>query len=356
MKDSKNKNLVEGYFQINLGDDIFLEMLVERYKNEQFEIFSKYNYKDIVKSNNLNVKSNKNIYNIIIKILNRISSKKLYTHYNLISYKTVIRIGGSLFMESTDSSVNKRTKRISQKYLLGANFGPYKSNEYLSKYKNQKFMEYKDICFRDEYSYSLFKELKNVRKAPDIVFGLDTSNIKITDRRRVIISVINCTKDSMNLDSDLYERKIIELIKFFKEKNYEILLMSFSKIQGDEDIINDIKEKSNIEGIDTYFYSGNIEEALNVIGDSSVVVGTRFHANILGMIMNKTVIPIAYSNKTVNILKDINFQGLYFDLNDIENFKIDRITEYYLNYKQDVTFEKKEAEKQFLGLDKIFNK
>ncbi len=36
-----------------------------------------------------------------------------------------------------------------------------------------------DVCFRDKYSYNLFKELPNARQAADIVFSMDTSNIKI---------------------------------------------------------------------------------------------------------------------------------------------------------------------------------
>lgn len=349
------KNLVNGYFEKNLGDDLFLKILTERYPNEIFEIYSRWNYKDIIKSDNLIVKLNFNIINIYLKIFNKLNKNKLLDYSNFINYKNEITIGGSVFIENKNANVKQKVKSKSKKFILGSNFGPYYSDEYLKNHEKE-FLEYEDICFRDEYSWKLFKNLKNVRKASDIVFCLDISNIKITKRRRVIISVINCKKDSMNLDSSVYIDKIIELIKFFESKKYEVLLMSFSQVQGDEYVIDEIRNKYNSENIESYFYRGDINEALNVLGDSEIIVGTRFHANILGMLMGKTVIPIAYSNKTVNILEDMNYKGLYFDLNNIKDFEINRITEDFLNYKQDISHEKIESEKQFLGLDKVFSR
>lgn len=350
-----NKNLVLGYFEKNLGDDIFLKMLVERYPDEKFEIISNWNYNKIIPNKNLKVKSNYSFVGIFLKILNNIFREKYFYYDNLLKYKNEITIGGSLFIENKGKKIRRKVKRNLSKYILGSNFGPFYSEDFYKIYK-EEFNQYDDICFRDKFSYELFKDLKCVRKASDIVFSLDISNIKITNRRRVIISVINCKKDSMNLDSSVYIDKIIELIKFFENKKYEVLLMSFSQVQGDEHVIDEIKSKYNSENIESYFYRGNINEALNILGDSEIIVGTRFHANILGMLMGKTVIPIAYSNKTVNILEDMNYKGLYFNLNNIKDFEINRITEDCLNYKQDISHEKIESEKQFLGLDKVFSR
>ena len=40
------KNLVKGYFKRNLGDDLFLKILAERYPNEKFEVYSSDNVSD----------------------------------------------------------------------------------------------------------------------------------------------------------------------------------------------------------------------------------------------------------------------------------------------------------------------
>ena len=245
----------------------------------------------------------------------------------------------------------KNTKNI---YILGVNFGPYETKEYLNIHKNLIFKNAVDVCFRDKYSYNLFKELDNVRYAPEIIFSLDISKIKIKNSKRVIISVINCKKDDMNfIEQDLYNQKICEFINFFEKKNYKITLISFSKEQGDEKVINEIIKKCKNKNISKYFYRGNIDETLNVIGDSNIVVGTRFHANILGLIMNKTIIPIIYSDKTLNVLNDIKFKGKIFDIRKMEQFDINSITDEELNYKLDVSKQKKDAEKHFKELDKI---
>ena len=40
----------------------------------------------------------------------------------------------------------------------------------------------------------MFKEITNVRYAPDIIFGLDNENVKVTNRKRAIIDVKNGIK------------------------------------------------------------------------------------------------------------------------------------------------------------------
>ena len=49
----------------------------------------------------------------------------------------------------------------------------------LSKHEYKKiFKKAKDVCFREKHSKSLFKDLTNIRVAPDIVFGLNTEKYK----------------------------------------------------------------------------------------------------------------------------------------------------------------------------------
>ena len=72
-----------------------------------------------------------------------------------------------------------------------------------------------------------------------------------------------------------------------------------------------------IENIDLRLVDYDIEEALNIMGDCQIVIGTRFHANILGLLLGKTVIPIAYSDKTINEVLMSN--------NIIESGKLDEI-------------------------------
>lgn len=359
----KGKKYLKGYFYKNLGDDLFVKIILERYKNEKFEMYSSINYKKVYKTDNLKIYSNWNIEVIFKRIINLIlmlfKSERRIKLEDYINYDIIILIAGSFFMEPKDFNPKIYFKNIfNQKgnlYIIGSNFGPFNDKEYFNIHKNKIFKNAIDVCFRDKYSYNLFKELPNVRYAPDIIFSLNTENIKITNRNRVIISVINCKKDQMEfINQDVYNKKICEFINFFEKMNYEVTLISFSKEQGDEGIVNKIIKMCKSKKVSKYFYRGNIDEALDVIGDSRIVVGTRFHANILGLIMNKVVIPIAYSDKTLNVLNDINFKGRVFDIRKMDEFDVNCITSKDLNYKLNVDIQKKEAEKHFRELDKIF--
>ena len=133
--------------------------------------------------------------------------------------------------------------------------------------------------------------------------------------------------------------------------------MSFCKNQGDELAIKRIMnkcEKDVREKIDTYFYQGNLDEALNVLADCSVIIGSRFHANILGLILGKTIIPVIYSEKTTNALKDIEFNGKIMDIKQLDKFNIDSITEEDLNYHVDVSKQIEEAKRPLKVIDEIF--
>lgn len=180
-------------------------------------------------------------------------------------------------------------EKAKEYYVLGSNFGPYNNKEYYNYYKNV-FEKANDVCFSDKNSYEKFKDLKNVRWAPDIVFTLDTSNISIKNNKKVVISIIDCSRKNNCEYKDSYEKKIIEISEYFIRKGYEVIMMSFCKFEGDELAIESIYSKCNDDleqKLKKYYYRGNIEEALNVMANCQIIVGTRFHANILGLLLGK---------------------------------------------------------------------
>ena len=128
--------------------------------------------------------------------------------------------------------------------------------------------------------------------------------------------------------------------------------MSFCKSEGDEYAIQRIMEKCPSEHIISYFYNGNISESLSVLKHSEGIIATRFHSLILGWIFNKTVFPFEYSNKTENLLKDINYDGYHLPINDIASIQIDSVINQLIEKKsQNILKEPKEAEKHFLKTD-----
>lgn len=332
---------LNAYLEKNFGDDLFVKIIVDRYKNHTFYAISN-SYKTI---DNLQIYKN----TLKMRILNKLGLKeKVYINSKDIS----VSIGGSMFIEGLSPIERKKIYGNNPYYILGSNFGPYKTEKFYKK-GYELFKNAEDVCVRDKYTYNLFKDLPNVRYAPDIVFTLDTSKIKISEEKKAIISVIDCENKLGKQYQEKYENMIKEMIKFFIDNGYKVALMSFCKRENDEiaieRILNNLDENTK-QQVQKYFYDGNVEEALNYIAQSQIIVGTRFHANILGLLLRKTVIPIIYSNKTTEFLKDIKFEGKTIDIKGDCKFNL---TLEDLKYKKDVTKEIEKAQGQFKALDKL---
>ena len=183
---------------------------------------------------------------------------------------------------------------------------------------------------------------------------MDTSDINITKRKRVIISIISPEYKLSTEYKEQYENVMLQIIQMFMEKEYEVMLMSFCKMEHDEEEIQNILNKMDEEQrkkIEKYYYNGNIEEAMNVLADSQVIVGGRFHANILGLLLGKSIIPVLYSDKTLNVLKDMNIDAPVIDIRNLKDFDINSITDEDLNKIYDVEKEKIDAQRHFEKLD-----
>ena len=66
-------------------------------------------------------------------------------------------------------------------------------------------------------------------------------------------------------------------------------------------------------------YDGiNSKELLQAIAESEGVVTSRFHGVILGLAAGRPVFPVVYSDKTINVLNDMRFQGAYADIRALQ--------------------------------------
>ncbi len=357
------KVMILAYTKLNLGDDLFIKVLCDRYKNTQFIIYApsdyKYAFKDIKNLKYYAIDSFIiRTYNYIAKVL------KIDTDSGNVIGKScdaIVSIGGSMFIEwdgwksQFENHLRKRVIEGKPFYLLGSNFGPYKTEEYIQSYK-KLFKTYEDICFREKYSYDLFKELDNVRKADDIIFQLDNKYLD-KEENTVSISVIKPSFREKFKDYDLrYYNKIKDIAIYFIRKGMNINLISFCKYEGDEEAIENIlklipdKYKNNVNKC---FYRGNIDDILNILSSSKYIIGTRFHSMILGWVFNKPVFPIVYSDKMTNVMDDVKFGGEYIRLEEIENLDIEKSFENLDHSKIDVNKQIENSKLHFTKLDKF---
>ncbi|MBZ5749695.1 polysaccharide pyruvyl transferase family protein [Metabacillus rhizolycopersici] len=362
------KIFVDIYLQFNLGDDLFLDILAKKFPNSEFTInYLGNNYDQFISQYN-NVKRRK--YSLINKIGQRLKISDSITNYDTVAidHDALLFIGGSIFREEDyhHTLYQDRIKMIKEfknrgksVFILGSNFGPFKSAEFLNDYK-ELFKLCDDVCFRDLYSFKLFKSLPQVRHAPDIVFQMEINDYKTnTDQKRIGFSIIDVRhKKGLSKYHNDYISSTVKSIESFVSKGYECCLMSFCEQEGDLQVINEIKSILSTETLNKVFiyeYKGKLKEAIALIASFNLFIAARFHANILALLLGIGLMPIIYSDKTTNMFKDINLIDVLVNMNELYLQFDENTFNRSLNNKIDLEMISNDAKNQFSKLSKFLN-
>lgn len=356
------KVMIYAYTYFNLGDDLFIKVLCERYPHVKFYIFAPKPYKDTFKDlPNLTIYPSNSFVIRGIDVLWRWF--KTYHFSRRTVAKTCdasVHIGGSLFIQS-DSWKNELnyTKALYIKnqpfFLLGANFGPFSHWEFYMEHK-KIFKQYSDICFREHYSYDLFSDLQHVRQADDIIFQLQPPQTE-QNSNKVIISVIKPSiRKHLKGYNDRYYETIKEIALYLIDQGYHVTLMAFCQYEQDDQAINHILQlvpDHYLKHMSTYTYTSHLEEALLTLSQACFIIATRLHAMILGWIFKKPVYPIVYSDKMTHIMQDIGFMGPYTTFKQLENLSPQDVYNSIHTNPVDIREQLKHSEKQFEKLDQF---
>ncbi len=358
----KKKVYISAFVRGNLGDDLFIKILCERYPYTQFYIsdlgFYKHIFSDI-----------KNL--TYISHTDRTIKKFLYYRFKSINIEIPsllyppkadahVEIGGSIFLElpyweqvyEQRMTFLKRYKKI---YTIGANWGPYQSKNFVDTYI--KYLEkLEDLCFRDTYSYDLFKDLPNTRRADDVVFQL--KHPQGEDKNYYVISPIDFTnRTELTVQKETYVQKIAEISNTLTSQGFEVILMGFCTFQKDDKAIEDIYTLINNKEKVSIYNHDNINTSLDIIANAKGIIATRFHAMILGFVFSKPTIPLIYSKKMLSVLEDMHFSDAFYNLEKVQDINAEDLVKNILQMKP-VNIERMRisSEEQFKELDKFLLK
>jgi len=316
------KIFLYAYDRANLGDDLFVHTIANRYPDVRFYLWS-------TTVNKATFSCLKNVVVLDqdsrwIRLLRTIRASLAARHKVRKEERcdAVVYIGGSLFIEYDNWQTILLWWDYEAKnrnfYVLGANFGPYHTEEYRKRLA-EIFSKMKDVCFRDKYSQSLFTDVSKVRCAPDILFSYPMKK-NAKEKKQVFVSMINCAvkDEGANRISSFetnYLQTLVALLQGFAGRRYSIILSSFCKEEGDEKTAEKIRGLLPEMDITMAHYNGtNSNEILEQISESEFVIASRFHAAILGFVAGKPVLPLIYSDKTKHVLEDAGFKGKYLDI------------------------------------------
>lgn len=363
----KKKVFLHAYMAGNLGDDLMVRILCERYPNAEFLLYADSSYKERYSDlKNVKVYSPEDKTSRIVNWLTERIKKTNNGMWKLLIKRSqcTVHIGGSVFVQHADDfksaydvdyDLRARSKKL---YVVGANFGPFTHQEYFDAYK-ELFKKYDRICFRDKYSKSLFEEYENIKCAPDVVFNyIMPTGIKT--KKQVLFSVISMEdrngKYSIRQYAEEYYAMLAQMAEYYLKNGYGVKFVSFCKIQKDEEAIEEILSRVDEQfrdSVSKLYYDKDEKRIIQAFAESEMIVGTRFHSIILGWLAGKKVLPIIYDDKIIHVLED-NGYDFYIKMNEIIDRDIEECSEKLI--KQEVFHPEKlvqKASEQFAGLDEL---
>lgn len=307
--------IVEAYLDNNLGDDIMIKIMVDKFPEHQFFLYS---------DSTVVQKTFENIKNLSVKNTNQ--RKK-----DLKNIDAYIKIGGSIFQIINFKQQVLRIIGIlglmKMRYkgikiaTLGCNFGPY-STKFGIKLTEWELRNNQLVTVRDQFSFKMltgFRKIDNFFYADDIVYNY---NVLKCDRIKsgLGISVYRSLKNEEN-NYENYQALANIADNYIKRTGKRVSLFAFdSEQENDLSAMHHIFNLSNHkQSIDLVPYIGDSETFINKYKNCERIIAIRFHSAILADLFKVPFLPIPYSNKLMNLLNDRGFTG---DIISIENLNM----------------------------------
>ena len=300
------------YFAGNLGDDMMVRLLLERYPNitffaptwaEESDIFRKFpNFENMEVIQRRYGRMN-HILNILFPFHRDFYLKSKLKRIEKDCVCSVY-IGGSVYTERTTPASEESKLDGPPLFVIGANYGR-KAADF-----GDYFRRCAGVTFRDRVSYARFSDLPNVSYAPDVV--LNFRGKSGPPKGYTLINVMELHRPGLENWADRYEGKIAELCAHCERP----LLVSFCRKEGDEDAL--ARVAARVPRAATYRYRGDLEELLELFSGAETVIATRLHAMILAFCHQKPVAVFTYDEKIQNVAADMGF-GCVYPISEVDN-------------------------------------
>lgn len=344
---------VAGYWNVNLGDDLFLYLLSRRYPNHDFYILAgnvaTRVFSDLPNVHQLRVP-------LAAKIANRLGNSGPLMDYQVNAAKQMdayCEVGGSLFMlpnHGMDAQYKVRKSIIDSNlpYLVvGSNFGPYTESKQLEKYRDV-FKWAQHVTFRDQYSRDLFPGMGNIDSAPDLVFNLNPADYP-QGHHGLLVSIVDPEGRTSKTAAAGYYQFLERAIRQTVAKGEQVTLMPFCVGEGDLQAAKKLQTRLSDLQVEIFVHQ-DIQLSLARIARARAVIASRYHAMILGWLFNKPTFVVSYSQKTNHVVDDLFPEQPLVNLRDLSMVTKDSPQFATLPNRKQIC---RAADQQFTALDQM---
>lgn len=285
------KILLDGYFDNNFGDDLLLTLAAQGLRNHELYITSK-----ALKIEHVSYTTDKSGFDCYVKVI------------------------GSGFIINSNKWLLYRVRDMIKEYayskkraVIGCNINKFINKLSESVIKRQ-LKSYGLITVRDRTSYEYIR--KHIEKNtcacyPDMVFSLPDSMIPDISAGNILgISVHNSENHlAVAKTADMYAEKTGASVR---------LLCFDTGNENDGKAAKTVYEHMRCKDTAEIVYYENIPKMLASIKSCRVILGVRFHSIVLAARMGVPFVPLAYSEKTVNVLSDLGYNNTVYDAEDFD--------------------------------------
>ena len=316
------KIMVSAYLDNNIGDDLMIFLLADKYKEHMFLVYTD---KSVI------VNTFSKLENIIVK-----STKEIKKDIRDID--VYLSIGGSIFNDLNNwkgqilrvkriLTLKKLKKKNIKIVTMGCNLGPYNNKIGLLLTKLELKLN-NLISVRDISSFNIiknFKSIKNFYLADDIVYNLNYENYGGLKSQCLGISAYrSLIKSDYNMENYKFLAAIAD--NYIEKTGNIVKLFAFDS-ENENDLV-DIKSKVQIIP-----YLGDHDGFIRELNRCNRFIAIRFHSAILCDIFKIPFLPVVYSNKLKSLLDDNDYEGVQININDLNSRKhsVLKITDAIIN-------------------------
>ncbi|MGP1909973.1 polysaccharide pyruvyl transferase family protein [Metabacillus sp. JX24] len=326
--------IVGNYGNRNAGDDAILSGLIHTLftinKDAEITVFT--NNKEntdtvegVVKENLIYKEKKNKLLNIIFSIKEILKLKR--------KFDIVILGGGGILMDMYPRDlplywfiVKNIVKRDGDLIVHGVGAGPLKTS--LGKRIVKSILNSsKVISVRDEKSKSILSKLIPVNRAIEVIgdpaFGNEYAiTTKQDGIKKIGITVLPYFADYYwpkydKKKFEAYKNNMIKLILGLSDNEKNHIYLYSTKYPDDHKLANEIFQETKKQNVFLNEEVFSPKSLIKFTQDLDVVVGTRLHSLIIGLLVNSTIFGIGYHHKVEGFFCEMELEEHFFNIDDI---------------------------------------